>query len=116
MAHTGGVLVVGEAAANGALRPVSWELLTAARTLADALGGPVTAVVAGVDGAAAQTWASAGADRLLLAEELFGDAHAFRQLARHRLVIRGKAERVETDIQRHVKHHAEDEGEHHPPL
>lgn len=69
MAHTGGVLVVGEAAANGTLRPVSWELLTAARALADALAGPVTAVVAGVDGAAAQTWASAGADRLLLADD-----------------------------------------------
>lgn len=69
MSSTGGVLVVGEAAANGALRPVSWELLTAARSLAGALGGPVTAVVAGVDSAAAEAWASAGADRLLLADE-----------------------------------------------
>ena len=66
---SGGVLVVGEAAANGALRPVSWELLTAARTLADALGGTVTAVIAGVDSATAQSWASAGADRLLLADD-----------------------------------------------
>ena len=66
---SGGVLVVGEAAANGTLRPVSWELLTAARTLADALGGPVTAVIAGVDSATAQSWASAGADRLLLVDD-----------------------------------------------
>ncbi len=66
---SGGVLVVGEAAANGTLRPVSWELLTAARTLADALGGPVTGVIAGVDSATAQSWASAGADRLLLVDD-----------------------------------------------
>jgi electron transfer flavoprotein alpha subunit len=66
---SGGVLVVGEAAANGTLRPVSWELLTAARALADALGGPVTAVIAGVDSATAQSWASAGADRLLLVDD-----------------------------------------------
>ena len=69
MSSTGGVLVVGEAAANGSLRPVSWELLTTARSLADALGGTVTAVVAGVDSATAQSWASAGADRLLLADD-----------------------------------------------
>jgi electron transfer flavoprotein alpha subunit len=69
MSTTGGVLVVGEAAANGAPRSVSWELLTAARTLADALGGTVTAVVSGVDSATAQSWASAGADRLLLADD-----------------------------------------------
>jgi electron transfer flavoprotein alpha subunit len=69
MSSTGGVLVVGEAAANGSLRPVSWELLTAARSLADALGGTVTAVIAGVDSATAQSWASAGADRLLVADD-----------------------------------------------
>lgn len=68
MSSSGGVLVVGEAAANGALRPVSWELLTAARSLADALGGSVTAVIAGVDAATAQAWGSGGADRVLLAE------------------------------------------------
>ena len=61
MSSSGGVLVVGEAAANGALRPVSWELLTAARSLADTLGGTVTAVVSGVDSATAQAWGSAGA-------------------------------------------------------
>jgi electron transfer flavoprotein alpha subunit len=69
MSSTGGVLVVGEAAANGSLRPVSWELLTAARSLADAMGGTVTAVIAGVDSATAQSWASAGADRLLVADD-----------------------------------------------
>lgn len=69
MSSSGGVLVVGEAAANGALRPVSWELLTAARTLVDALGGTVTAVVAGVDNTTAQAWGSAGADRVLLADD-----------------------------------------------
>ena len=55
-------------------------------------------------------------DGLLLAEELFGDAHALRQLSRHRLVIRRETQRIEADIQHHVKHHAEDQGEHHPPL
>ena len=69
MSSSGGVLVVGEAAANGALRPVSWELLTAARSLADTLGGTVTAVVSGVDSATAQAWGSAGADRVLLADD-----------------------------------------------
>ena len=69
MTSTGGVLVVGEADAKGALRPVSWELITAARTVADALGGPVTGVIAGVDSDTAQSWASAGADRLLLVDD-----------------------------------------------
>ncbi len=69
MSTIGGVLVVGEAAANGALRPVSWEMLSAARILADALGGTVTAVISGVDSATAQSWAAAGADRLLLVDD-----------------------------------------------
>lgn len=69
MSSSGGVLVVGEADASGALRPVSWELLTAARSLADTLGGSVSAVIAGVDSTTAESWASAGADRLLLADD-----------------------------------------------
>jgi electron transfer flavoprotein alpha subunit len=64
------VLVVGEVAADVALRPVSWELLTPARAIADDLGGAVVALLMGAGIAeTAQTWGSAGADRVLVADD-----------------------------------------------
>ena len=38
MQGSGNVLVVGEAGANGSVRPISWEMLTAARQVASGLG------------------------------------------------------------------------------
>ncbi len=64
---TGGVLIVGEMASSGELRPISLELVTAGREVADAVGGPLTALVLGgaVD-EAARALQAAGADRVLL--------------------------------------------------
>jgi electron transfer flavoprotein alpha subunit len=68
---SGTVLVVGEAGTDGAVRPVSWELLTAAREVASGIGGAdVTGLFIGsgiTD--VARTWGSGGADRLLIAED-----------------------------------------------
>ncbi len=73
MAEGNGVLIVAEAAGSD-LRPVSLELITAGRQLADALGGGVTAVIGGMAiEDAAQRLASAGADKVLVAD---GDAFA----------------------------------------
>lgn len=70
MERGGGVLVVGEMGANGAPRPVSWEMLTAARTIAEAMGGQVTGLVFGAGVAeAARTWGSAGTDRVLVTDD-----------------------------------------------
>jgi electron transfer flavoprotein alpha subunit len=64
------VLVVGEAASDGSLRPVSWEIFTPARQIADASGGKVVALFMGAGiAAAARSWATAGADRLLIADD-----------------------------------------------
>jgi electron transfer flavoprotein alpha subunit len=64
------VLVIGEAGANGATRAVAWEVLTAARTLANASGGSVVGLFLGDGvGEIAQTWGSGGADRLLIADD-----------------------------------------------
>ena len=70
MQGSGNVLVVGEAAADGSPRPISWEMLTAARQVASDLGGRnVTGLFIGAGiTAAARTWASGGADRVLIAE------------------------------------------------
>jgi electron transfer flavoprotein alpha subunit len=64
MAERNGVLIVGEAGADG-LRPASLELITAAKKI----GGPVTGLLFGCDlaGAAAK-FGSAGLDRLLVAD------------------------------------------------
>ncbi|HET7092624.1 MAG TPA: electron transfer flavoprotein subunit alpha/FixB family protein [Thermomicrobiales bacterium] len=69
-AGSGGVLVVAETDASGGLRPVALETLTAGRALADAIGSPLTAVLAGhgVEAAARQLGAL-GADRVLLADD-----------------------------------------------
>lgn len=65
-----GVLVVGEADVQGHVRPISWELLTAARTLAGAAGGEVTGLFMGAGIAeTARAWGSAGSDRLLVADD-----------------------------------------------
>jgi electron transfer flavoprotein alpha subunit len=70
MSGGSGVLVVGEAAADGSPRTVSWEVLTAARALASALDGEVTGLFMGSGIAeVAQTWGTAGADRLLIADD-----------------------------------------------
>jgi electron transfer flavoprotein alpha subunit len=63
------VLVIAEAG-EGGLRPVSLELVTAARRVASASGGSVTALLMGqaLDDASAQL-ASAGVDRLLVADD-----------------------------------------------
>lgn len=64
-----GVLVVGEVGADG-LRTVSLETLTAGRRVADALGGPLTALVMGSGvGEAARRLGAAGADRVLVADD-----------------------------------------------
>ena len=66
------VLVVGEVAADGSgsLRAISWEMLTAGRALAAALGGDVVALLMGHGtGDPARTWGSAGADRVLVADD-----------------------------------------------
>ena len=66
----GAVLVVGEVGADGAARPVSFEVLTAGRRVANALGGPLVALVMGVGvGEAARSLGAAGADRLLVADD-----------------------------------------------
>ncbi len=65
-----GVLVAAEIAASGALRPISLEMISAGRVVADAVGGALTAVVFG-DGAAARAaeLASAGVDKVLVADD-----------------------------------------------
>ncbi len=70
MQGSGNVLVVGEAGADGSPRPISWEMLTAARQVASELGsGNVTGLFIGAGIAdAARTWASGGADRVLIAD------------------------------------------------
>jgi electron transfer flavoprotein alpha subunit len=61
---------VGEVDTLGALRPIAWEMLTAARQVAGKLGGAVTALLMGSGiGEAARAWGSAGADRLLVADD-----------------------------------------------
>jgi hypothetical protein len=57
---SGNVLVVGEAGADGLPRPISWEMLTAARHVSSALGsGNVTGLFIGAGIAdAARLWAS----------------------------------------------------------
>jgi len=55
----GNVLVVGEAGANGSERPVSWEMLAAARQIANELdGGNVTGLFigAGIAARIAPVW------------------------------------------------------------
>jgi electron transfer flavoprotein alpha subunit len=70
MQSGGNVLVTGEVDAQGALRPVAWETLGAARQIAAALGGTVTGLLFGSGiGDAARAWGSAGADRLLVADD-----------------------------------------------
>jgi electron transfer flavoprotein alpha subunit len=67
---SGNVLVVGEVGTNGSARPISWEMLTAARQVARGLGsGNVTGLLIGAGIAdLARTWASGGADRVLIAD------------------------------------------------
>lgn len=64
------VLVVGEVGSGGRLRPVSWEILTAARGIADDLQGRVHAMLMG-NGIAevARRWGSAGADSLFVVDD-----------------------------------------------
>ncbi len=71
MQGSGNVLVVGEAGADGSVRPISWEMLTAAREVASGLGGRnVTGLFIGAGIAdAAWTWASGGAARVLVADD-----------------------------------------------
>jgi electron transfer flavoprotein alpha subunit len=69
--ESGNVLVVGEAGANGSVRPISWEMLTAAREVASGFGGGIVAglfIGAGIADAA-RTWASGGADKVLVADD-----------------------------------------------
>ncbi len=67
---SGGVLVVGEVGADGALRPVSLEVLAAGRAVADGLGRPLVALLMGADvGEAARQLGAAGADRVPCADD-----------------------------------------------
>jgi electron transfer flavoprotein alpha subunit len=71
MTSTGaGVLVVGEVAANGALRPVSCEMVSVGRELAGALEQPLLALLMGSDlDEQARTFGATGVDRLLVADD-----------------------------------------------
>jgi electron transfer flavoprotein alpha subunit len=70
MDERSGVLAVGEVDAAGNVRPLGWEVLTAARRIADAVGEEVTALLLGHEiGDVARTWGSGGADRLLLGDD-----------------------------------------------
>ena len=63
---TGGVLIVAEVSSAGELRPVSFELVTIGRRLADQLGAPLSAVVMAPNAdAVAPELGAAGVDRLL---------------------------------------------------
>src|SRR5688572_6028687 len=67
------VLVVGEAALDGSPRPISWEMLSAAREVADSLGGNsnVTGLFLGSGVAeAAHLWGTGGADRVLVMDDV----------------------------------------------
>jgi electron transfer flavoprotein alpha subunit len=64
------VLAVGEVDTQGALRPIAWEMLSAARHVAGMLGGAVTGLLMGAGIAdAARAWGAAGADRVLVADD-----------------------------------------------
>lgn len=66
---SGTILVVAEAG-DGVLRPISLELVTAARTVGEIAGCTVTALLMGsAVGEAAQLLGSAGIDRLLVADD-----------------------------------------------
>ena len=67
--ESGAVLAVGEVDRGGALRPVSWEMVTAGRGIADALGGPLVALVFGSGVAAAGQFGAVGADRILCGDD-----------------------------------------------
>ncbi|HZO32262.1 MAG TPA: electron transfer flavoprotein subunit alpha/FixB family protein, partial [Chloroflexota bacterium] len=69
MSDTGGVLVVAETI-DGALAPISAELVGAGKALADALGTSVMAVLlgSGLDGAASSL-AALGPSRVLVADD-----------------------------------------------
>jgi electron transfer flavoprotein alpha subunit len=71
MDNGAGVLVVAELDVEGRLRAVSWEMLNAARSLAEERGEKVTGLImgAGVPDDLAQGWGSAGADRVLVASD-----------------------------------------------
>ena len=65
-----GVLIVGEIAASGDVRPISFELVTAGRGVANAIGGPLSALVLGASvGEAAEALRATGVDRVLLVED-----------------------------------------------
>lgn len=65
----GGVLVVAEVGSAGSLRPVSFELVTAGRRLADQLGAPLSSLVMSPNASAVAGELSAtGIDRLLVIE------------------------------------------------
>src|SRR5688500_13440368 len=68
---SGNVIVVGEVGADGSPRAISWEMLTAARQVASELGSrSVTGLFIGAGIAeVARTWASGGADRVLIADD-----------------------------------------------
>lgn len=66
-----GVLVVAELDVEGRPRGVSWEMLTAARTVSESTGGSITGLIVGasVTDDLAESWGSAGADRVLIASD-----------------------------------------------
>jgi electron transfer flavoprotein alpha subunit len=70
MDYRSGVLAVGEVDAEGNVRPLGWEVLTAARHIANAVGGEVTGLILGEGiGDVARTWGTAGASRLLIGDD-----------------------------------------------
>jgi electron transfer flavoprotein alpha subunit len=66
----GGVLIAAEVSGAGGLRPVSFELVTAGRRLADQLGAPLSAVIMAPNAAAvAGELAASGVDHLFVIED-----------------------------------------------
>jgi electron transfer flavoprotein alpha subunit len=64
-----GVLIAAEVSGAGTLRPVSFELVTAGRRLADQLGAPLSCVVMAPDASVASELAATGVDHLLVIED-----------------------------------------------
>jgi electron transfer flavoprotein alpha subunit len=68
MTDRAAILIIGETTGDQ-LRPVSLELVTAGRRLADAMGRPLVGLLMGLNiGQAAQQFGDAGLDRLLVAD------------------------------------------------
>lgn len=70
MSQQPSVLVVAEVASDRTLRPISFEMVTAGQAVASLFGGSLTALIMGSGiGSAAQTMATTGVERVLVADD-----------------------------------------------